>query len=169
MPDSSARFAGPAGSTTLRRFTVIGLGVLLTIRLIVLCSDLVQSRHNSNIVLPDVPHFFQTYVPVMRLTSVLVVALTISLALQFRARADRAILWLVLVAGMGFATASFFGPTEWVLSIPSSRGSGQLDDPAGYGRLLIAEILLDGLLAIAVLRFERRGGRATTSSFASHD
>jgi hypothetical protein len=132
---------------------VVGVGSLLIIRLSILCSDLVHARRNSNLV-PR--HFFFDYLPLMRLTSVLVVALTVALALQLRFRAGPVVFWLVVVAGVGYATASFFGPTQWAPSPNSTGNDGQLDDAAGYARLLIAEVVFDGLLAAAVLRSERR-------------
>ncbi|KQV74572.1 hypothetical protein ASC61_05885 [Aeromicrobium sp. Root344] len=136
------------------RGTVAGLGVLLILRLAILCSDLERSRRNSHGAYPR--RFFNDHLPLMRLTSVLVVALVVVLAVQLGFGAGRVVFWLVVLAGVGYATASFFGPTQWAPSPNSSGNDGQLDDAAGYAGLVVAEIVLAGLLATAGLSFTRR-------------
>lgn len=148
----------PIGSVTLRRWTELGLGLLLTTRLILLGSDWLQSRKYlddlANLALHS-PHFFNTHLPIIRLTTVLVVAATISLAVQIRRHAGLAIMALKVAAAIGYATASFFGPTRWN---PSINGPyvDQLGDSVGYARLLATEVVLDGLVLVAVLKFERQ-------------
>jgi hypothetical protein len=151
------------GSPALRRWTEAAIGLFLLIRLVVLSSDALRSRDSGfpgeGEYFSGRPHFFDPHVVLMRVTSAIVVALTLYLALQIRGHAGHVIVAMVAVAAVGYAVASFFGPTRWT---PSVNGPyvDQIGDAAGYARLLTAEILLDALLVTAVVRLERGRRRA---------
>lgn len=136
-----------------RRSTEVGLGLLVAIRLLLLGSDWLHARRNAHVVSPNFPRFFNDSSPLMLLSSVLMVALAMSLALQIRRSAGRVILCSVVVAGIGYAIATFFGPTQWN---PQLSGPMALTDAAGYAQLLITDILLGGLLLSAIFQIERQ-------------
>lgn len=155
----------PTGAASLRRWTLVGLGLLLAFRLTLLSSNLLRSRGNGFrdvVESGEVPRYFDTHASFMRLSSVLVVAAVFALAWQLRGKASRVIVLTVVFAGVGYATGSFFGPNRWIFTIPGPYVDFT-GDTAGYAWLLIAEVLLGALLLTAVLTYERAEQVAGTS------
>lgn len=146
-----------ATAISSRRSTLVGLGLLATVRVFVLATDALQARGNSIQAspTPSVPQFFQAHTSFLGVTSILIVVLTLVVALQIRGSADVIAQGLLLAAAAGYATASFFGPAQWVWS-PPGPDVDRLGDAAGYLWLLVAEILLAAMLLGAVSRHLRR-------------
>ena len=66
----------------------------------------------------SLPQPFNPHLLTIQMTSLAVVALTIYLALFMWGYADRLTVAMVVVSCLGYATASFFGPSRWIFSVP---------------------------------------------------
>ena len=141
--------------------------MLLIARLVILAADALRSRGflGPGETVSSLPQPFRPHLLTIQLTSLAVVALTIYLALFVWGYADHLTVAMVGVTCLGYATASFFGPSRWIFSVPGPM-IDHLGDTGGYTRLLIADVLLDVLLAIAVVRYER-GIRAAVAAAAA--